>query len=59
MNSYPSRIESASEYDAALARIADLMSKDLHDDDARLSELDILSRLVEHYEKEQFPFPNQ
>lgn len=52
------QIKDEKQYKAMMARIDELFfetDKNTPSDDARLQELDLLSALVEEYEKEHFP----
>jgi HTH-type transcriptional regulator / antitoxin HigA len=50
-------IKTKKDYENALARCFDLMQKDLKKDSAFSDELEVLSILVEAYEKKHFPIP--
>ena len=48
-------IKNEEEYENALERVYQLMQLDLTPDSAEIDELELLSLLVEHYEKEHYP----
>jgi HTH-type transcriptional regulator/antitoxin HigA len=50
-------IKNETQYEDALARIYDLMQKDLKEGSKQADELEILSLLVKEYETEHYPFP--
>jgi HTH-type transcriptional regulator/antitoxin HigA len=50
-------IKTKKEYEAALARVYELMQKDIKAGSKLSDELEILSILVELYEKEHYPIP--
>lgn len=50
-------IKTNKEYDAALARVYELMQKDLKAGSKLSDELEVLSILVEAYEKKHYPIP--
>lgn len=50
-------IKTKKEYGAALARVYELMQKDLKAGSKLSDELEVLSILVEAYEKEHYPIP--
>jgi HTH-type transcriptional regulator/antitoxin HigA len=50
-------IKTKKEYEAALARVYELMQKDLRAGSKLSDEMEVLSILVEAYEKEHYPVP--
>jgi HTH-type transcriptional regulator/antitoxin HigA len=50
-------IKTKKEYDAALARVYELMQKDVKAGSKLSDELEVLSILTESYEKEHYPIP--
>ncbi|MFC5283418.1 helix-turn-helix domain-containing protein [Pedobacter alpinus] len=48
-------IKTETEYEDALSHIYDLLQKDLGQNTAEYDELEVLSLLIEHYEKEHYP----
>jgi HTH-type transcriptional regulator/antitoxin HigA len=53
-------IKTKSQYENAVKRIYDLIQKDLKQNSSEFNELEVLSILVEKYEKDNFPinFPD-
>jgi HTH-type transcriptional regulator/antitoxin HigA len=52
-------IHTEDQYDSALSRVYELMQKDIKENSAEFAELEVLSLLIENYEKEHFPIPQK